>query len=162
MYGQKLYRGFESPPLRQQPAHRRLPLLVHRIEETLDIRIQHVVHFLSADSDHQRIQRVVLAAPGTEPVREAEKILFVHGAHDRGHRALDELVFQRRDCERPQASIRFGDVRPLRGQSPIGAPLHLMVQDREVALQVRLVAVPRQPVHAGRRIPLGREKRLPQ
>src|SRR6266567_1351538 len=50
-----------------EPDH---PCLIEVIEEALDIGIEHVVHLLLHQSPGQRIQRLMLAAPRTEPIRK--------------------------------------------------------------------------------------------
>ena len=61
------------------------PFVAHRVEESGDIDIEYVVH-LGAGDAAQSIQRIVLAAPGSEPVREPEEILLVDCVqyHDHG------------------------------------------------------------------------------
>src|SRR5262249_45897196 len=49
----------------------------------------------AADPDDQRIQRVVLAASRSEPVREAEEVFLVDRTQHRCRGSLDDLVFQR-------------------------------------------------------------------
>jgi len=51
------------------------PCLVDRVEEVPDVRIENVVHLLAGDPDYQGIQRIVLSALGSEPVRETVVIL---------------------------------------------------------------------------------------
>ncbi len=51
-------------------------------------------------------------APRPESVREPEKVDLVDGVQDRDDGALDQLVFQRRNAERPQPPVRLRDVRP--------------------------------------------------
>src|SRR6202023_1724594 len=53
------------------------PLLGNFREERSDVGVQYVVHFLAADSDDHCIQRIVLAAVWSEPIREPEEILLV-------------------------------------------------------------------------------------
>jgi hypothetical protein len=65
-------------PLRNQPQQTSIldPMLeehsqralVQLIEERVDIRVEHVAHLPPEDRLIQRIQRVVRAAPRTEPV----------------------------------------------------------------------------------------------
>ena len=52
-------------PMFQKPT---TPILADRIEKALDIKIKDIVHLFVSDSDRQRIQRIVLAAPGAEAV----------------------------------------------------------------------------------------------
>src|SRR4051794_88418 len=61
------------------------------IEERPDVAIQDMVHLGAGDPDHQR---VVLAAPGPEAVREPEEVLLVDRVQHRHRRLLDDLVLQ--------------------------------------------------------------------
>ena len=44
------------------------PFVAHVIEETPNVRVEHPVHLLSHDAHPERIQRLMLASPRTEPV----------------------------------------------------------------------------------------------
>src|SRR5262245_3142810 len=68
------------------------PILVDRVEERLDIGIEDPVDPPLPDSERERIQCVMLVAPGPEPVAEAQELRFVNGRQDRAHRRLDNLV----------------------------------------------------------------------
>jgi hypothetical protein len=45
------------------------PLLGNLREERPDVGVEYEVHFLAADPDDQRVQRIVLAAFRPEPIR---------------------------------------------------------------------------------------------
>ena len=81
------------------------PCLVDRVEEAPDIRIEDVVHFSAADSDDQRVQRIVLAAFRSESIREPEKLHLVDRVQQCCHGALDDLVLKRSDSERALPTI---------------------------------------------------------
>ena len=68
--------------------------------------------FLRPDPDRQRVQRIVLAAPRPESVREAEKVLLVDGVEHLDDGPLDDLVLQRGNAERPLPPVRLLDVHP--------------------------------------------------
>jgi hypothetical protein len=55
------------------------------------------------ESAPQSIQRFMLAAPGPEPIREAEEVGLVDVVEYFHRRTLNELVFERRNAERSQA-----------------------------------------------------------
>ena len=76
------------------------PFVGKPIEKTFNVKIEHPVHFSRQQSRVQCIQRLMLASPWAEPVREAEKIRFVNGVQHLDRRTLDDLVFQRRHSER--------------------------------------------------------------
>src|SRR6267378_6921590 len=50
------------------------PFVRNRIEEAANVDIEHPVHFSRKQSRVERIQRLMLASPGSEPVREPEEV----------------------------------------------------------------------------------------
>ena len=70
---------------------------------------------LLADPDRERVQRIMRAAPGPEPVGEAEEVFLVDRVQHRGHRPLDDLVLQRGDRQRALPAVRLRDVDPPAG-----------------------------------------------
>jgi hypothetical protein len=73
------------------------PISVEVVEKSSDIGVQNVVHLLLQERVRQRIQRLMLAAPRTKTIREAEKVFLVNLIEDGNHGLLDSLVFQSRD-----------------------------------------------------------------
>jgi hypothetical protein len=67
------------------------------IEKTPNVGVKNPIHFLPHDSHPKRIQRIVLASPRSETIREPQKVLFVNLIEDRHHCVLDDLVLQRSD-----------------------------------------------------------------
>ncbi len=63
--------------------------------------IENPVHFPPVDRHIQRIQRVMLTASRPKPVGESPKVFLINLIEDRDHSALDNLVFQRRNPQRP-------------------------------------------------------------
>ena len=63
------------------------PFVGKPIEKTFDVKIEHPVHLSRQQSGVERIQRLMLASPWSEPVRESEKVRFVDGVQhlDRRH-----------------------------------------------------------------------------
>jgi hypothetical protein len=80
------------------------------VEEPADIGIDDPVHRLALDPHRQGVQRIVLSPSGSKPVREAEEVRLVDGVQNLHHRALDDLVLQRRDAQRPLPAIGFRNV----------------------------------------------------
>src|SRR6202165_1231002 len=83
------------------------PTVIDLVEERSDIQVEHPVHFLARNPDVEGIQRVVLAAPRPEPIREAQKVLFPHTGENRSDRMLDDFVLQRGDTQWPLPAIAF-------------------------------------------------------
>ncbi len=74
------------------------------------------------------------------------------GVQHLDHGALDDLVLQRGDPERPQPPIGLGDVHPARRLGPVGTPLNPGMQIPEVPLQILPVGLPRLTVDPGGRL----------
>src|ERR1700740_1400139 len=83
--------------------------LWNTIEKVANIQIEHPVHFLRQQFRVERIQRLMLASPWPDPVREAEKIRFVDSVQHLDRCALDDFVLQRRYSERslPPVGLRY-------------------------------------------------------
>ena len=102
------------------------------------------------------------AAPRPEPVREAEEVGLVDGVQHLDRRALDDLVLQRGNAERPLPPVGLGDVRPLDRLRSVRPALQPSGEVLEVLLQGLPVVLPRLAVDPGRGVPLQREVRRPQ
>ena len=109
------------------------PVMTDLIEERPDVGVQYEAHLLAADPDTERIQRIVRAAPGSEPAAEPEEVLLVDRVQQRDHRPLDDLVLQRGDRQRTLPAVRLGNVDPPGRQCPIRSPLDPVVQILEIA-----------------------------
>src|SRR5438045_6320629 len=83
------------------------PAFVEVIEKAADVSVQNVVHLLLQERVRQRIQRVMLAAPRAETIREAQKVFLVNLIEDGDHGLLDDLVFQGRNPQWTLPSIFF-------------------------------------------------------
>ena len=90
------------------------PVMAEPVEELLDIGVHDAVHVRARNPDRQRIQRIVLATPRPESVREPEEVRLVDRIEHLHHRALDDLVLQRSNAQWALRSVRFGDVLPPR------------------------------------------------
>jgi len=60
------------------------PIVRQIVEKAQNVTIQHPVHLLPRDPDVQRIQRLMLAAPWPETVRETPKVFLINLIQDRG------------------------------------------------------------------------------
>jgi hypothetical protein len=76
------------------------PFVGKPIEKTFNVKIEHPVRFSRQQSRVERIQRLMLASPWSEPIRKAEKIRFIDGVQLLDRCTLDDFVFQRCDSER--------------------------------------------------------------
>ena len=99
---------------------------------------------------------------GSKSVREPEKVFLVDRVQHRNRGPLDDLVLKGRDRGRALPPIRLRNAPSPGRQGAIRSPLDPCVQILDPAIEVGLVVLPGQPVHAGRRFPLEREKRHPE
>jgi hypothetical protein len=129
------------------------PLVVDVIEEAADIGVQYPVHRQVLDTRRERVQRIVLSPSGPEPVREAEEVSLVDGVQNLHQRALDDLVFQRRDAQWPLPPIGIRNEHAARRLCAVRAPVHAAVQIGKPIRQALAVCRPCRPVHARRRFP---------
>jgi hypothetical protein len=53
------------------------PVVAHRIEESSDVGVYNPAHLRANNPESECIQRIVLAASRSKPVRKAEKVLLV-------------------------------------------------------------------------------------
>ena len=138
------------------------PVVVHRVEEPRDVGVEDEVDASLGDPHRQRVQRVVLAASRPEAVAEPQKVCFPDRVQHLDHRALDDLVLQRGNAERPLPSVRLGDIHPPRRQRPIGAAVNAVLEILEPRLEICAVFPSPHPVHSSRRLPLQRLVGIPQ
>ena len=138
------------------------PLLAHRVEERPDVGVQYPVHLPAGDPDHQGVERVVRSPSRPKPIREPEKFLLIDRVQHPGDGALDDLVLQSGNRQRPLPAICLRYVRPARRLRAVRAAMDAVVQICEPGLELRLVRAPRHPIHAGGGVSLQRVERLPQ
>jgi hypothetical protein len=123
------------------------PFLTDQIEKAPDIRVENVAHLSAGDSNDERVQRIVLAVPRSKSVRNPEKVILVDRVQHCENRFLDNFVFEGGNRDRPLSAVRLRYVLSPAWQRPISSPLDLRMQTLELALEVCLVVLPRQPVH---------------
>jgi len=120
------------------------------IEKAFDVQIEHPVHFLRQQPRVESVQRLMLASPSPEPVREPEKVRLVDSVQHLDCRTLNDLIFQRRDSERPLPAVGLRDVHPTHRLRSVRPSLQPFGKILEVPLQLLAVVPPRLPVHARR------------
>jgi hypothetical protein len=91
-------------------------LVVERVEESPDIRIQYPIDLTAHESNPQRVQRIMLVAPRPESVAESQEVHLVNRIENLHHGPLDYLVFQRRDADGPNTTTLLH--RPLFAADP--------------------------------------------
>jgi hypothetical protein len=72
--------------------------VAHVVKETSNVRIEHPVHSFPLDAHRQRVQRLMWAATGPEPIRKAFEVDLINLIENRNHSLLNNLVLQRRDA----------------------------------------------------------------
>src|SRR6266849_4530716 len=133
------------------------PFVGNPIKKAFDVQVEHPVHFSRQQSRVQRIQRLMLASPWSEPVRESEKIRFIDGIQHLDRRALDEFVFQRRNSERSLPPVGLRYIHPTHRFRSVRSSLQPFGKILEIHLQLLAVVPPRLPVHARSRFLLQSE-----
>src|SRR5438445_2335176 len=126
------------------------PFLGKTIEKAANVYIEHPVHFLPQQSGVERIQRIMLASPRPESVRETKKVGFVDSVQHLDGRTLDDLVLQHRNSERSFPPVPLVDVRPMHRLRSIRSSLQPMGEILEVVLESLAVVPPCLSVHTGR------------
>ena len=84
------------------------PFSAKRIEERLDIGVKDPVDFARLDPVRERVQGIVLSAPGSEPVTKSQELRLVDRREDRNHRCLDDFIFH---GSHSYFELHFGPVR---------------------------------------------------
>src|ERR1051325_8925714 len=98
------------------------------IQEPANVCVQHPVHLLPLDPDHQRIQRLMLAASRPGALRESPKVLLINLAENSDYGLLNDLVLQGRNAQRPLATVGFRNVYSPRWLRSVSAAMHPAVQ----------------------------------
>src|SRR5437867_964698 len=132
------------------------PPVVEGVEEPTDVGIEHPVHPLRRDPHRPRIQRLMRTAPRPEPVREPEEVDLIDRVQDRDDRALDQLVLQRGNAERPQPPVGLRDERSPDRLRPVRPSLEPSREILEIRFQALAVVPPRLAVDARCRVSLQR------
>src|SRR4051794_12592427 len=138
------------------------PFLGDLREERPDVGVENEIHLPTADPDNQRVQRIMLAAPWPEPVREPEEILLVDRAQHRCRGSLGDLVFQRHDRERALAAVFLRNVAPTGWLRPVCSASDPCMQVLNPAIEVLFVGLPCHPVYTGGGVALERVERRSQ
>src|SRR3984893_5703084 len=138
------------------------PILANSPKEVPNVGVKYPVHLSYFDRRRKCVQRIMRSSSGSEPVGEADEVAFVDGIeHDHG-RALDDLVLEGGDRQRPLFSIRLVYVGPAGWLRPIGSSLDPSMQILDPEFEVRLVVLPRHTIHAGGGFALKRVERRPE
>ena len=124
----------------------------HGIEKALDIRVQHPVHLLPVNPSVESVQRIVLAAPRSESIREAKKILLVDRLQNVHDRLLDDLVLQAQNAQWPLGAVRLRDIRPSGRSGSIAAPMHSLVQVFQFLFERFPIGLPCHAIGPGRSV----------
>src|SRR5439155_21777626 len=129
------------------------PAVVKGIEEATDVGIEHPAHPPRREPDRERVQSLMRVAPRPESIRETEEVALVDGVEHLDDGALDDLVFQRGNAERPQPPVHLRDVRSTHRLRPVRPPLEPAGEVPKVGLKILSVVPPRLAIDAGSRIP---------
>src|SRR4051812_49445036 len=109
--------------------------MANRVKEALKVGIDDPAHPLRfAYSDHQGIQRIVLAAPGPKTVREPEEVFLIDLVQYGGGCSLDDLVLKRRHGERALPSLGLRYIPTPGWLRPVGSPLDPRMEIPQISL----------------------------
>ena len=126
------------------------PLVADRVKEPRDIGVQYPVHLAAVDANRQGVQRIVRAAPRPESMAEPKEVSLPDGVQYFHQRALDDLVFQRRDTQRPLPPVGLRNEDPPGRPRPVRTAMDAAVKVFEPTLQSFAIRIPRHPIHPGR------------
>src|SRR5712692_2797445 len=126
------------------------PFVGKTVEKAANVHIEHPVHFLRQQSGVERVQRIMLASPRPESVRETQKVGFVDSVQHLDGRALDDFVFQCGNSERSFPPVALVDVHPTHRLRSIRSSLQPMGEILEIVLEGLAVVPPRLSIHTGR------------
>ena len=115
--------------------------MADRVEEPLDIGVENPPDVPSLDPERERVQRIVLAAPRSEPIAEAQELRLVDRRQGHDHRRLYDFILDGGDAERPLLAVRLRDIHPPRRQrsirSRMDAPMEIEEADPPVLPRTR-------------------------
>src|SRR5229473_1464657 len=118
------------------------PFVAQVIEKSTDVGIKHPVHSLPLNAHRQRVQRLMRAATGAEPVREALEVDLIYLVENRHRSLLDDFVLQRRDAQRTLPSVSLRNKDSSRRFCPIRSTMNPAVQIDEPILQPGFILFP--------------------
>src|SRR5437667_9761554 len=124
--------------------------LWNTIQKSPNVKVEYPVHFSRQQSRVERVQRLMLTAPRSEPVREAEEIRFVYGVQHLDRCTLGDFVFQRCDSERSLPPVGLRYIHPKHRLRSVRPSLQPFGKVLKIPLQFLAVVPPRLSVHARR------------
>ena len=71
--------------------------MAHGVKERPDVGVEDEVHLPALECDHERIECIVRAAAGPEPVAEPEETFLVDSVQHSSGRSLDDFVLKGSD-----------------------------------------------------------------
>src|SRR5437667_12203282 len=124
--------------------------LWNTIQKSPNVKVEYPVHFSRQQSRVERVQRLMLTAPRSEPVREAEEIRFVCGVQHLDRCRLGDFVFQRCYSERSLPPVGLWYIHPTHRLRSVRSSLQPFGKVLEISFQFLAIVPPRLPVHARR------------
>jgi hypothetical protein len=123
--------------------------MIERIEEALNVHLQHPTSSHLHESLPELAQRHVCRATRTATVRTGQEVLLENRLQHHGHRSLKYLVLEAGYANRPGLRpVALGHVGATHGWSLVATRLEPLEQRAEVGLELRLVVLPRLAVHS--------------
>jgi hypothetical protein len=126
--------------------------VIDLVEKRPDVKVENPAHLLSGNPNVERVQRIVLASPWSEPIRKAQEILFPNLVENCPYRVLDDFVLQRRDSQWSLPSIAFRDPDSSCWFCSISSAMDSPMQVAQSRLQSLSILFPRHSVYSWGRL----------
>ena len=138
---------------------------IERPKEVLDVELQHPAASHRHQPLPQGLQRLVCRSARTEAVRAVTEVLLVDRVQYHRHRALQHLVLEGRNPDRPGlATIAFGDVDAPYGRRTVRPGLRPAQEVTQILFEMLRILLGRLSVDACSAVlarpPIGFEKKV--
>ncbi len=129
-----------------QPADH--PVMLPAVKEALAVRLHHVVIVPKLELDRQFVYGLHCPPARSIPITTAQEILLVDGFEEVGDRHLPQLVLYGGNAEGSQLAVPFRDRVALNEFRPVALRLEALHQVPDIPLQVLLIVLRADLVHA--------------
>ena len=118
------------------------------VEETLNIRLDHITDRSRHDRRIDRFERLMATPFRSKTVRTVAEVSLVDRPQDAGDSLLDDLVLDRRQAQWTLARLALGDIHPFGRQRMVPLGLEASHQVDELRIQVLAIVMPTHSVNA--------------
>lgn len=138
------------------------PLMFDAVEEGADVRVQDPADLALCESHMQRIERIMLTAPGPESIAESLEVRLVDGVEHKHQGLLHQFVFNAGDTQRPPAAVCLGYPDSSDRLWPVAPTVDATVQVMQAGVKPLAVFLPAQAIDAAGRVAVERMVGAPQ